>query len=170
MARTVKFSQGHLEKAIELRDKHSIDREQRAALIVLCMANTGCSRENAAAIFGIDIRTVHEDLERIRNNDAPVRGQWGGGNNHLMTFDEEAKFLNNYLDEAKAGHVITMPELHNKYNELVGKITPASTFYRLLKRHKWRKVLPDTQHPKADPALQEDFKKKLLKMRWIRLS
>ncbi|MBU1568309.1 MAG: winged helix-turn-helix domain-containing protein [Proteobacteria bacterium] len=29
---------------------------------------------------------------------------------------------------------------------------------RLLARHGWRKVQPDTKHPKSDPVAQEDFK------------
>jgi hypothetical protein len=31
--------------------------------------------------------------------------------------------------------------------------------YRLLARHGWRKVAPDTRHPKSDPAEQERWKK-----------
>ena len=30
---------------------------------------------------------------------------------------------------------------------------------RLLERHGWRKVAPDTHHPKSDPAAQEEWKK-----------
>ncbi|MDR2367034.1 MAG: winged helix-turn-helix domain-containing protein [Deltaproteobacteria bacterium] len=170
MARTLNFSQDQLDKAIELRDKHSIDREQRAGLVSLCIAKTGCSRETAALIFGIDVRTVHDDLERIRNPIIDNIGLWGGGNNHHMTFDEEESFLNSYLDDAKAGLIISIPKLHNEYNNIVDKITPASTFYRLLKRHNWRKVLPDMRHSKGDPALQKDFKKKHSKFRWLKLS
>jgi transposase len=31
--------------------------------------------------------------------------------------------------------------------------------YRLLQRHGWRKVAPDTRHPKSDPLTQEQWKK-----------
>ena len=31
--------------------------------------------------------------------------------------------------------------------------------YRLLARHGWRKVAPDTRHPKSDLAVQEEWKK-----------
>jgi hypothetical protein len=41
-----------------------------------------------------------------------------------------------------------------------------STTYRLLARHGWRKVQPDTKHPKSDPALQDEFKKNFLKQ-WL---
>jgi hypothetical protein len=29
--------------------------------------------------------------------------------------------------------------------------------YRLLERHRWRKVAPDTRHPKAESAVQEEW-------------
>ncbi|MDR1084686.1 MAG: winged helix-turn-helix domain-containing protein [Deltaproteobacteria bacterium] len=41
----------------------------------------------------------------------------------------------------------------------MGRVTPRSAFYKFLNRHNWRKVLPDTRHPKRDPLLQEEFKK-----------
>ncbi|MEK7675971.1 MAG: winged helix-turn-helix domain-containing protein [Verrucomicrobiota bacterium] len=31
--------------------------------------------------------------------------------------------------------------------------------YRFLARQGWRKVAPDTRHPKSDPQVQEDWKK-----------
>jgi hypothetical protein len=41
----------------------------------------------------------------------------------------------------------------------------ASVVYRMLARHGWRKVAPDTRHPKSDPVAQEDWKKNSPK-RW----
>jgi hypothetical protein len=41
----------------------------------------------------------------------------------------------------------------------------ASVVYRLLARHGWRKVAPDTRHPKSDPIAQEEWKKNSPK-RW----
>jgi hypothetical protein len=34
-----------------------------------------------------------------------------------------------------------------------------SITYCLLTRHGWRKIQPDTKHPKSDPALQDELKK-----------
>ena len=41
-----------------------------------------------------------------------------------------------------------------------------STTYRLLARHGWRKVQPDTKHPKGDPVKQDEFKKNCPKQ-WL---
>jgi hypothetical protein len=43
----------------------------------------------------------------------------------------------------------------------LGRPVTHSVIYRLLARHGWRKVAPDTRHPKSDPATQEQWKKKL---------
>ncbi len=44
------------------------------------------------------------------------------------------------------------------------KVAP-SVVYRLLARHGWRKVAPDTKHPKSDPVVQAEWKKNSPK-RW----
>ena len=41
--------------------------------------------------------------------------------------------------------------------------------YRMLERHDWRKVAPDTRHPKSDPAIQEAWKKNSRKF-WVNSS
>jgi len=55
--------------------------------------------------------------------------------------------------------VLTVPPIHAALVERLGHDTPMSTTYRLLARHGWRKVQPDTKHPKSDPASQDEFKK-----------
>jgi hypothetical protein len=44
----------------------------------------------------------------------------------------------------------------------------SSTVYRILARHGWRKVAPDTCHPKHDAEAQAEFKKNSPK-RWRKL-
>jgi Winged helix-turn helix len=34
-----------------------------------------------------------------------------------------------------------------------------SSVYRMLARHGWRKLAPDTRHPDGDPQAREDWKK-----------
>ncbi|MDR1086623.1 MAG: winged helix-turn-helix domain-containing protein [Deltaproteobacteria bacterium] len=62
-----------------------------------------------------------------------------------------------------------MPKLQAEYNQWAGRITPKSIFCNLLKRHNWRKILPDKKHPKSSPAGQTEFKKQLSKWNWVRL-
>ncbi|MDR2612088.1 MAG: winged helix-turn-helix domain-containing protein [Deltaproteobacteria bacterium] len=167
MARNATYTQRQISRARELRDNHDNDREYRAALVFLFIAELGHTAEEAAQFFGIGLRTVFGDLDRIRKPETIRKGEWGGGNNHLMTFDEEAGFLKEYQEQATAGELMSMAELHAEYNTRVGKETPKSTFYRVLKRHNWRKVLPGARHPKGDLALHGEFKKKHSRYIWI---
>jgi transposase len=159
MARPIKFSQKELSRAKDLRDNYKNERECRAAACFLLMALHGLTRENVAEVFGVTPKTVSDDIERIRHPETRNKGDWGGARNCLMTLEKEAQFLQGFLNMSKAGLVITMPEVNAEYNKLVGKETPKSTFDRLLKRHEWRKVLPDTRHPQGNPEVQEEFKK-----------
>jgi hypothetical protein len=63
-----------------------------------------------------------------------------------MTTEEERDFLRLWEARAIEGGVLSVP-------------IPMSTTYRLLARHGWRKVIPDTKHPKSKPVVQEEFKK-----------
>jgi transposase len=166
MARTIKFSAEDVARAHHLRDVHTTESEYRAALVFLMMSEQNKTANEVANFFGISLKTVFDDMDKIRKPESVSKGVWGGGNNHLLSFEEEQDFLDIYFEKAVSGHIISMPEIHMEFNKLVQKETPKSTFYRMLKRHGWRKVLPDTIHAKADPEEQELFKKKPLRWRW----
>ena len=75
------------------------------------------------------------------------------------------EFLKPWVTKAEIGGVLVVPPIRAALEEKIGKQVPASTVYRLLARHGWRKVAPDTCHPKKDPDAQETFKKTSQK-RW----
>ena len=76
-----------------------------------------------------------------------------------MTLEQEQAFLAQWEQKATAGGVLTVLPIHAALVERLGHDTPMSTTYRLLARNGWRKVKPDTKHPKSDPAKQAEFKK-----------
>ena len=76
-----------------------------------------------------------------------------------MTLEEEQEFLRNWEVKAIEGGVLSVPPIHAALVERLGRSIPMSTTYRLLARHGWRKVQPDTKHPKSKPEIQEEFKK-----------
>ena len=45
------------------------------------------------------------------------------------------------------------------FKAALGKNLSLSTLYRMLARHGWRKLAPDTVHPQGNPERREDFKK-----------
>jgi hypothetical protein len=153
-----------------MRSNPNTPREYRASLVVLFIDRFNCSRNDAADFFGIDLKTVYSDMQKIRFPENSPKRQWGGYNNRLLTYEEESDFLNAKMGMANDGLILTMPEAHTEYNKLVGRNTPPSTFYRMLERHGWRKILPNTHHPKGDPKVQEEFKKKPLRWQWVKQS
>ena len=66
------------------------------------------------------------------------------------------------LDEvtgAVLGGVIVIPALKPAFEKALDRPVALSTLYRILARHGFRKLAPDTAHPKGDPQGCEDWKK-----------
>ncbi|MDR3153810.1 MAG: hypothetical protein LBW85_05945 [Deltaproteobacteria bacterium] len=146
MGRKAKFTPAELDRARRFRDSPKDQREYRAGLLVLLSARQGLTRARLADAFGIDVKTVFNDMKLVREPEAiRPKNTWGGRRNSLMSLEEEALFLREQRERCLAGHGVTLSELHASYNGRVGKVTPRSTVYRLLKRHNWA-------NSQADPA------------------
>ena len=145
--------------------------ELRAAQAVLLPATTGATLTATAALLGVGRATVPRLQARFRQSRATKatvsseRRNWGGRRNALLSAEEEAEFLAPWLDQARAGGVLVVSPLRAALAQRLGRHVKASVLYRLLARHGWRKVAPDTRHPKSDPQAQEDWKKNFRK-RW----
>ena len=164
MARKATFSNEEIVQANELRNSAKTVEEMQRALSVLLMAEGHMEAEKASSLLGISTRTLFRYRESFRDQDRPSRSTWGGRRHCLMSPEEERAFLAPWLQQAKEGGVLTVPPLHAALEETLGRKIPLSTTYRLLSRHGWRKVSPDTKHPKSRPEEQEEFKKNSLKL------
>jgi transposase len=165
MARQIQISFEDIQRAKQLRDQATTVAEYRKALSVILVAEHGLDADRTAELLGTSRRTVFRDRSRIRNQDDTPKNSWGGRRHCAMTMEEEREFLSQWIAEATIGGVLTVPPIHAALVEHLGRDFPMSTTYRMLARQGWRKVQPDTKHPKSDPALQEDFKKNSPK-RW----
>ena len=76
-----------------------------------------------------------------------------------MDLQAEAKLLQEVLGEAANGGVLVIPQLMPEFERRLGKPVALSTIYRMLARHGWRKLAPDTAHPQGDPQARADWKK-----------
>jgi len=76
-------------------------------------------------------------------------------NNRRMSISQEAEFLEQFLDTANAGQLVTVKTILEKFEEATGKASNTTTIYQLLKRHGWRKVRPRPVHP--DKASEEEI-------------
>jgi hypothetical protein len=159
MARQIQISIEEIQRAKQLRDQATTVADYRKALSVILSSELDLDAEQIAELLGTSRRTVFRDRDNIRNQDDTSKKSWGGRRHCTMTIEEEGEFLSQWVAKATGGGVLTVPPIHAALVERLGRDVPMSTTYRLLARHGWRKVQPDTKHPKSDPAMQEEFKK-----------
>jgi transposase len=83
-----------------------------------------------------------------------------GGNHCNMSKDEEAELLQSFEEAAQAGQIVSTQDIESAYREKVGHTIGSGQIYRVLARHKWRKVKPRSRHPqKATREVIEASKK-----------
>jgi transposase len=168
MARPAKINDEMEAAAKYLVKQAETARELRTALSVLIPKRCSVANADVGQLLGIGIATVVRMQRQIRDQVAGAikpKGTWGGRRRQLLSWDEEKEFLEPWVTKAEIGGVLVVPPIRAALEEKIGKQVPASTVYRLLARHGWRKVAPDTCHPKKDADAQETFKKTSQK-RW----
>lgn len=128
---------------------------------VLIRATLGSTAAEIARLLGWSTATVHVLHSRwAREGDAVFDVRARGGRHHqYLTPEQEAEVLAPFVERANAGGMLAVAEIQQAYQDRAGKSVAASTIYRLLQRHGWRKVAPRPRHPKADLAAQAAFKK-----------
>jgi len=84
-----------------------------------------------------------------------------GGNRRNLSFDEERKLLAEFEEAANQGQIITIGEIKAAYDERCGHESGSGTIYQVLARHKWRKVMPRSKHPKKASEEAIEASKKL---------
>lgn len=159
MARRARFTDKELRKAQKLRDDASTVAEFRKAMSVILAAKLGLDAANLSELLGTSRSSIFRTRSKIRNQDDTPKKSWGGRRRCSLSLEEESEFLASFEAEAGAGGVLSAPPIHVALIKRLGHATSPSTTYRMLARHGWRKVQPDTKHPKSDQAAQEEFKK-----------
>jgi transposase len=85
-----------------------------------------------------------------------------GGNNRNASETEEREFMAQLEEAARKGQIITINEIAAAYDERFGKEHKSkSTVYYLLKKLKWRKVMPRSKHPNKASEEEIESSKKL---------
>ena len=140
----------------------------RCAQAVLLPALFGATLEQTALSLGVGRASVPRLQTRFRQLCADphaARPNWGGRRRASLTLEEEGKFLEPWEKASDSGEVVVASPIRAALSERLGRRVTASVVYRMLDRNGWRKVAPDTRHPKSNPQVQEDWKKNSPK-RW----
>jgi transposase len=133
----------------------------RQCQAVLLPAVFGATLEQTAEILGVGRATVARLQAAFRKQGPgpPAVRNWGGRRHSLLTAEEEGEFLKPWLERAAAGNLVVVSPIRAALAQRLGQPVKPSVVYRLLARHGWRKVAPDTRHLKSKPEVQEDWKK-----------
>lgn len=137
--------------------------ELRAAQAVVLPLELGLSIAQTAIAIGRSVGvtcTMRTRYSRIARQEAvPPVSKRQLRNRARLSLEEEGAMLDAVLEQATQGGVVIVPPLQVKFAEKLGKPVALSTIYRMLARHGWRKLAPDTEHPQGDAQAREDWKK-----------
>lgn len=152
---------------VEKKIKNTVGfwRVQRWMIIRHALVNPKPAKEIALAI-GVAKQTVHNLISAYNRYGPKVVETPGKGQRQraYLTIEEEKDFLEPFTRKAEAGQITVTCEIKKALEKFLGHRVDESTVYRLLKRHRWRKIVPRSYHPKSRKKEQESFKKTSSKM------
>ena len=134
----------------------------RQCQAVLLPALFGATLEQTAEVLGVGRATVARLQVAFRKQTSvspAATRNWGGRRQSLLTPEEEVAFLKPWLESAATGNLVVVSPIRAALAQRLGQPVKPSVVYRLLARRGWRKVAPDTRHPKSQPEIQEAWKK-----------
>lgn len=137
--------------------------ELRAAQAVWLPLALGLSLTQTAQAIGRCVKATTNMRTRYckvaRGEQQAPRTKRALRNRANATPEREVAILDEVLAGATRGGIVIVPPLKEKVEEKLGKTIALSTLYRMLARNGWRKLAPDTAHPKGDAAVRNDWKK-----------
>lgn len=113
------------------------------------------TKYSASRVSSLVTAYIREGLSYFREENRK------GGNRRNVSFAEEAELLAKFQEAAEKGVLVTVEEIRAAYDQLIGHQSAHGTIYKILKRHKWRKLMPRSRHPKKASAEAIEASKKL---------
>jgi len=172
MGRKVVFSEAEVVEARQMVADATDVRQFKDGLAVVLSVDLRLTNRQVADILQASPATVVRMHGRVRDRagagatEAGGKATWGGRRHAYMTPEEETEFLHPWEDQAASGGILVVPPIHAAFERRVGCRVQPATVYRLLARNGWRKIAPDSIHPKGNPEAQEEFKKGGSATRW----
>lgn len=162
MVRPVTGSE-HIAAARELLKTARTADELRLAQAVLLPLEHGLTIGQTAAVIGRSrgvTCSMRTRFARVaQGSQAAPRSKRELRNRANADLDREREILDEVLAGAATGAVVVIPRLKPAIEAKLGRTVALSSIYRMLARHGWRKLAPDTRHPQGDPQAREDWKK-----------
>ena len=154
------------ENAAEIRqrmekEKNNVHLYRRMQAVAL--RGEGKNNQEAADITKYNVKYVSQLVSLYVNKGLDALAEEGrkGGNNRNLSVKQEEEFLEGFRKEAEKGRIITAAEIKSAYDKLVGKETKDTFIYTVLRRNKWRMVMPRSKHPKKASDEEIESSKKL---------
>jgi transposase len=162
MARTASGAE-HIEAARKLLKTARTADDLRLAQSVLLPLQLGLSIEQTALAIGRSSGatcTMRTRFGKVAAGEmlAP-RSKTELRNRANTNLERERQILDEVLPDAATGGVVIIPRIKPAIEAKLGKALALSSVYRMLARHGWRKLAPDTHHPQADPEARDGWKK-----------
>ncbi len=144
-----------------IADAATVEQLRQAQAVVLPLEH-GLSLKATAQMIGLSVgwtsrlRNAFIRGEVVGNDTTPPRG---GRHHENFSLEREIEVLKPFLDRARTGGVLVVPQIKPILEAALGRSMALSTVYNLLHRHGWRKLAPDKQPPQSDVQAQQDWKK-----------
>ena len=144
MARPAHYQDEELAWAKLLIDTATTVQQLRRGQAMLLPALTGASMDTTATLLGLGRNQVCVLRRQFRApGQAPLLGdqdQRGGRRRELLSLEEETRFVQGFIDQARQGGALAVALIHAALEKKVGKRVPRSTVHRMLDRHGWPKT------------------------------
>lgn len=147
---------------VSLRLKETTGREHRRWLVVWNALVDPRPARQIAIHTDVSVSTVHNLISQYNRfgPEAIEADELGKRRRAYFSKDQEAEFLEPFLDPASKGEICVAGRIKRALEELLDHEVHHSTVYRMLHRNRWREVVPRPAHPDGSEETQEAFKKK----------
>lgn len=153
---------GSQKEEIEAARKKNTNKNVERRLCVLSMKILGKSNEEIASRTGYNGAYARRLIAKYFSEGLEaILGRKRQGNNRNIPYDVEANFVNEFIEQAKKGHLTTVKDIKAAYENLVGHKIGNGHIYVILNRHGWRKIKPRPAHPKKASEADIEASKKL---------
>jgi transposase len=149
-----KHQKKEIKKKLQKIEKKKRDIKAYKRVQALRLRSIGKTNAEISEIIGYNAQYVTDLVRKyIAEGIESIVSDKRTSNYRRMSFGEETEFLEQFVELAEAGQILTVDEIKKKFDEATGKESHVNTIYALLKRHGWRKVRPRPTNPgKANDA------------------